>query len=836
MNDKFTTNTERDDDVIARKLTQIAAETQPNQQFSAELEERLRASHRPGTGWWMTFSQISPALRWVAVMVLLALVLSWSIRSLIPAPQPAVDETPVVTEFPTTTPEPNVLPEPSATPGTPNTGYDFRGAKLFLEEPLPESPATAHVYMMDRQDRPATLEQAQALAARFGIQGETYTTSGLVYGTNDYLISDGKQSIQVHSETYFSYSSDMARSRRAYPKPDNPNAETIIRDFLTARGFNFPFRVYPSFSSNGYVVQPLAPDNIPMQYESFSMPMMRVVLDENGEVLTLDASLMVYDQTALGEYGIITAEEALGLLLDEKVFTGKVEFVHSSGNLPQEWYREYPDNQPVNLYGYLTIDTALDPGKQPLLLINGIPLVGNTAGMEGLQYYAYVKATGQFFRENGVRKFNVETWDHKVQEQYLTGVLTRQGDQIMFTSNDGRELQYPLLNPPVDVPLDADQPGTQLAISGVIVDGQIDWTYIQYFESNQGGGGGGGGGVGFYKLNLSGTPVVFPTATSRPENADPSKPNGSYIVQEGDTLGALAQRFGTSIATLSELNDLTDGIIFVGQNLVVPFPAGTERRVENMRGYLSITDHKRADGTTTREYGLQVAQEMGVSLYPLQGSILNELDAYNALPIEITGTINPEGILIAESYNIPYPNVQFQILKGTQKMEQVEGQEVVIFTAEDGSAYVEFLATNTFPSETFSGFIGDPVEQEVLIIPGETFGPYPVAHIYQSAIVQEGAPEMQVQANQIYVFDESEMPDIDPGTPNLTITSVELVYFGSNPYYQMADPNYEQRPPHIQPVWHFVGRYDDGTEFDVLIQAIKQEFLLPELAPGVGPG
>jgi len=65
---------------------------------------------------------------------------------------------------------------------------------------------------------------------------------------------------------------------------------------------------------------------------------------------------------------------------------------------------------------------------------------------------------------------------------------------------------------------------------------------------------------------------------------------------------------------------------------------------------------------------------------------------------------------------------------------------------------------------------------------------------------------------------------------------VELVYYVSNPYYQVNDPNYSQRSPYIQPVWHFHRHYEDGSEFDILIQALKQEFLSPELAPGLSPG
>ena len=114
----------------------------------------------------------------------------------------------------------------------------------------------------------------------------------------------------------------------------------------------------------------------------------------------------------------------------------------------------------------------------------------------------------------------------------------------------------------------------------------------------------------------------------------------------------------------------------------------------------------------------------------------------------------------------------------------------------------------------------------------------PLAHIYQSSILVENGPEMQIRANQIHVYPEGNDPSAAPdyAPPNLNIDRVELVYYVSNPYYQINDPNYSQRSPYIQPVWHFHGRYEDGTEFDVLIQALKQEFLLPELAPGLSPG
>ncbi len=70
------------------------------------------------------------------------------------------------------------------------------------------------------------------------------------------------------------------------------------------------------------------------------------------------------------------------------------------------------------------------------------------------------------------------------------------------------------------------------------------------------------------------TPISIPTAPPPPP---PSGEGRVYLVQHGDTLSALAKRFGTTVPALAELNQIGDpSRIFAGQRLVLPDAATSE--------------------------------------------------------------------------------------------------------------------------------------------------------------------------------------------------------------------------------------------------------------------
>ncbi|MBI5946104.1 MAG: hypothetical protein HY864_17220 [Chloroflexi bacterium] len=305
---------------------------------------------------------------------------------------------------------------------------------------------------------------------------------------------------------------------------------------------------------------------------------------------------------------------------------------------------------------------------------------------------------------------------------------------------------------------------------------------MEIFHGTNGGGGGGGA---FYKLNLSGTPVPSPTPPPT----------------------------------------------------LTPSPLNTAR-IEGLRGMLSVVIHKQVGGTQVTEYSITGTDQSG-QYYSLLliGTSMQGLEKFHGRPIIVWGSENAGQFSInVERYEIPFPDLQFQIIRGRQELTNLDGQSAIIFTTEDGASYVQ-LAPAGNPTDAIIGIQGDLIELEVLIVPDETFGGLPVLRISAGSIIAEGSPGLTVTADQPYVYDDTESAapqDYIP--PTATIEKVELAYYIRNPIYSMTDPTAGADAQYLQPVWRFYGHYSNGDEFEILIQALKDEFLLPELAPYTLPG
>ena len=67
------------------------------------------------------------------------------------------------------------------------------------------------------------------------------------------------------------------------------------------------------------------------------------------------------------------------------------------------------------------------------------------------------------------------------------------------------------------------------------------------------------------------SPPASPTATPEP-TPTPAPTPVTYIVQSGDTLNAIAARFGTTAQAIRDANGITGDLIHPGQVLIIPVP------------------------------------------------------------------------------------------------------------------------------------------------------------------------------------------------------------------------------------------------------------------------
>ncbi len=821
------------DDAMQKKLERVANSIQPNPIFAAELESKLKAAHKPKRGFALpSFRNFLPTLGWTVALATLALLFYWGIRNLAPIPpQPAGVGTPTL--VPT--------PKPIAVQATVNQpdgkAYDRHGMTVYLQTELPSLPAEAAVYNY-QTDRHATLEDARALAARFGMNGAIYKVNGETATLpleRDFLVVDGNQRLHVRSDQYFQYYPDYPRYVAAINNSAPPaNAEALIDEFMQSHGFDFAYEIHPSPLYGGYIAAPLTPDGNIICYEHFKCAGLRFQLDAQG-ILSVDAALPKYE--TLGQYGIISAETAFQLFLhpenmsDPARTTGVIEGMISPSAPIQTWLRPRPLDATITLYGYLNSVRSAEGGA-PFVTLDGYTVTGNTADIPAQFDNTFVAATGQFHEANGVRTFELESWKvYAGNEDGLLGAISLQNGQVILNTMDDEILVLPDAS---DLPLPLDS----VFVVGVRLGDTFDWKSID-LRNVQGGGGGGGGGLGFYKLNLTGAPVPFPTPAPMGGGGGGGE-SSTYTVVAGDTCLSIAYKLGVSVDELLAANDLPAdcSTLTIDQTLIIPASASSlPQKVEGMRGYLSITIYKQADGSQRVDYGFINDNAVYPSL-PLEGENLEALQAYQGRPVDVWGSIeSQEGqvVLKVERYEIPFPGLQFQILRGKQTPVTLNGQPATLFTADDGKTYVQFNPGGGVDGSTV-GNLGDEVLIEGLIVPDESFGGYPAVRVFSAATAinpdNGEAQELQISADQVYVVDEATEGPYTP--PTLAIQRVELVYYMPDPRYHVGD--FEPDQLYLQPAWMFTGHYSDGTAFYILVQALQQQYLLPERAPYTQPG
>jgi hypothetical protein len=771
MNDKKTMSREEE------MLKSTAQQVNPSPSFKNELEKKLMNAHKPMPKFGLfSVGKIASAAGWTIGLAAFALIFIWVIHSIAPKPQPGAVNTP----FPaigTTTPKPQVTPK--------GKSYDTSVGQFVMTVDFPEGAPQAALYQLDpaQENADNQVKTIHDLAAKIGINGALYRLQDN-NGAAGFIFTDGKQRIEVmsYSPHYFSYYTDYITYQLIINQGNVLSSKEMIakaEEFLKAHGLlDFPYQANLSNNDANTRTVNFVPrlNNLPASYTFENFMTLQVFFDRNGEVAMVSINIQPWQ--AIGNYPLFSAQQAWDKFLTNGLNGLGVEM--SSGGFtpsPSEstfklWQRDILLNQPTSIIGLVTSSEAVD-GNTPLLIMDNISLTGNLEELTNLDQTAQLE--GQFIMDGDVRKFQVESWKASDPMPTLEGTLEQTDGQGWLVTNDGQRLQME------DLPEDI-QVGERTIVYGIVLDDKLDWRTINQGEGF-GGGGGGGGGAGLARLNLSGTPM--PTATPWP------------------------------VSTPVDYSPMV----------------GT--RFEGELGDVDIWNLQKDDGSTYFVYKLNKNTEEGFLntfwQVTLEGPITEGLKAYYRMPIKVWGTItsiNPQGVptLQLDRYEALYPDEKVKIFFGQEAKAQVEGKNILLFTADDGTVYVrnDSIAYEIEPIAAEEGLVFYIVGWS---LPDQTFGGYPVLNVMSLGSVPPDYDFDFVLSQTLVppIMKESDM-NLSGETPTGIITKVELIYQGED---QLLGQVEDGRTLYAQPFWRFSGYFSENSFFDIIIQALPDEYLQP---------
>jgi hypothetical protein len=782
---------------LAQRLQESVDGQPANPAFKSELGNAIqhiararaeKADRRRG-GQWL------PVVRfgfYAGAAILLLAGLVWSIQNLLPN-APAAGLSAETTETPlTATPQASPEVEETAPPAaglnpqtvtlepTLYTLPLLPGVEAVLEASLPEGLEQAEVFEQ-LADEPLTPESASAMAQRLGVQGTVYQTPSESPQQTVYTVSDGVNTIVFVGTPYrFNYFKNTGAVHG--PEFSNLTSEEKIAKaeaFLSRAGL-LPetYRAtVPKTYSDQVQFQPTIGE-APLWIYTLQAPMITVTLDAQGEVSGL-AYERVVTQTA-GEYPIRSAQEAWQKLLSTE--TWGVEHIDSTPiQVPETewWSRPYRLGQEITLYNYLAVYNPVSAVDGQRLVLGSYTLQGNTQGMiEANRPGAFYQAWGKLVDPT---TFEVSGWQlSPFPDENLEGSLEVEGDKAYLLTDSERYLL-----PELPAELADEAPVRLRGVRLAQPEPTFEWSYLETGEINESGGGGGGGGSFFRKVTLAGdggmetTPAVAPTP----------------IVEMGAPIEAI-----TGTLTLQK-NRYPDGML----------------------------------ETITSVY-LYNQQDAGLYELRLEGEALAGIEAYHTLPVRIWGKVTgqlPTGqpLVSVERYEPVYPGLMIEAWIGTWEVLNLESKDVIVFSAEDGSQFV-LAGSIGFDPDEFVGYPGSRAITEddgtqgsrVLLegvrFPNKTYAGYPLVEERSAGLADDGLTldGYEITSDDVWVNEQ-----VASLGGRLTIERVELAYRANDMRFGPYDPS--SGPLYVQPVWSFYGRYEDGREIEIQVQALRDEYL-----------
>lgn len=766
----------------------------------------------------ISYTNTLRGLGWGALALLLIAGLVWTIKNLAPLPSqvPAQVVTlevvsPKVTQVivqpilaPSTTPK-EPLPTPIVSILQSGPISQFPGLEFTFASTLPTSPETMTLYRQQLSEA-VTAESARQVATQWGVGGGVYSSPS--EGMHDAIfdVMDGALSMRflnfpdqfIYSVGYTSPDFGSALMDSG-PLPTFDEQVAIATNFLKPLGIlDLPYRTQTLETERGMVAFIPLLDSYPVIQEigvdRSNIGWIDVKVNTPGQVTMVEYSH--HDFQPVDSYPVLTAHQAWDRFTnDSNLQHSRYAVLTPEGeNTYQSWVHKYEVGQQVDVYGWVNTYYPADPAQPALVMLNNLPLIGETAGISPDNRYDVrnVHAWGQIqgSSTDGIA-LRVAGWEvSSLTDEFITGTLTTQSGEVQLVTLD-RTLT--LLDPPTDIP-----DGTQVGVQGTVLDGNpqsLSWKFIETGEipfsygasSSCGGSGGGGnqlsdanfGGGSFALLNLGGQDV-------------PATPPVDGPYQPGDEI-----------------------------NLV--------------SGNVYVTQHIYLGGNTSLEVVFSPELTAGLDPnwgYALVGDALNGIDQYNHLPISISGKVesveNHIVTIAVASYTPVYPGEQLQAWTGTEQITTLDGKEVVLFTTSAGESYVLKSSVDFQPADAnIIGRLGDLIEIEGYIIPDQQLGGYSLLKDTAGSAQPDGV----VDSAQVNIWDHSQDPSSNPGAVlqgTVTIDSVELAYDAVN--LDRCQPSAADDPNlapwlYVQPMWVFNGHFDDGRRFIAQVQALPDAYL-----------
>ncbi|OGO65602.1 MAG: hypothetical protein A2030_02360 [Chloroflexi bacterium RBG_19FT_COMBO_50_10] len=753
---------------------------------------------------------------YVALVILLVAGLVWTIKTLIPLPRqvPAGVSSPVATTAilqtsPLPTPtlqmtQGEALPAPTANPLPSGSVNLFPNVVFTFASELPISPERMTVYRQQLSE-PVSADLARQVAAQWGINAGVYASPSEGMGDIIFDAMDGARSMRflnfpdqfIYAVGYVSpdYGSALMDSG---PLPSFENQVAIATNFLEPLGIlDLPYRTMPLETERGMVAFIPLLDGYPVVQEigvdRGNIGWINVKVNTPGQVTMVQVSH--HNFQPVGDYPIRSAQQAWDR------FTNDLELQHSryavlspqGSNTYQAWVRKFEPGQQADIYGWVNSYSPVDPSTPGLVLINNLPVIGDTAAMSPVSRFdvRFVHAWGEITGSNsdGIA-LSLSGWEvSPLNDEYITGTLTTQSGQTQLVALD-RTLT--LLDPPMDIP-----DGTQVGIQGVVLAGDpeiLNWKFIEtgqipitYGASNSCGGGGGGGG-GLTDANFGAGRFASPNLTGQSAPI-PTQVLGPY--QPGAEINAISGR------------------VFITQHLY--FAGATSTEV-----------------IFTPDPPLEFALDWSFSLV---GDNLTGIELFNYLPVRVWGQVDRlEEHLVyinVARYEPVYPGEQIQVWTGTEQILTLDGKSVVLFTTSAGESFVLKSSLDWGADGNIIGRLGDLIEIEGYLIPDQSVGGYLVLQDTAGTVQPDGVAD----SAQVNVWDHSQDPSTNPGAAlqgQVIIDTVELAYDAINLDHCQAsaaeDPDVSPRL-YVQPIWVYTGHFDDGRRFIIQVQALPDEYL-----------